>query len=98
MAKPLLRDLLEGEDSTPVAEGVWPTPAQWLYKFNRVDPKKRLEIIEIIINDAQVSMECIIGDHAGAAETLERREEQIRALQRELSTKKRQLRQKNRRV
>lgn len=98
MTKPLLRDLLEGEDPSDVPHMAWPTPGQWLYRFNRLSPEKRLEVIELCLNDTENAMQCLIEDHAGVKDTLELRESQIRVLQRELSSKKRQLRQKNRRV
>ena len=103
MARPLLKDLLEGEDSTPVDERDWPTPQQWLYQFNRLDPQARIEQIERTIRDAKVYMNCLyIEDHKAIiqdlTQKLELRDSQVRALQRELGTKKRILRQKNRRV
>lgn len=103
MTKPLLRDLIEGEDSTPIDERTWPTPGQWLYQFNRLSPEERIKQVERTIRDAQgwwrcTAMEAHDDELKDLREKLALRDDQVRALQRELSTKKRILRQKNRRV
>lgn len=54
-----------GTDSTPVAEGAIPTPAQLLYKILVSDAGHRLKICTRMLEAAEESHQCRMLDHDG---------------------------------
>ncbi|MEU0102414.1 hypothetical protein [Streptomyces sp. NPDC006267] len=71
--------LHEGEELRP-DERTIPTPAQWLWLWNRATPTKRLEIAAAVIDDAARASRCFVGDHEGAIAHYRRRAEQAEDL------------------
>ncbi|MFM9636001.1 hypothetical protein [Streptomyces turgidiscabies] len=61
--------LYEGEEPY-TTEGVVPTPAQWIWKWNRATPARRLQVAEAAIRAQGAEQNCIFGDHAAAMEEL----------------------------
>lgn len=61
--------LHEGEE--PCTDNrVIPTPAQWIWKWNRVTPARRLQIAEAILRARDDAQKCLFGDHQSAVDEL----------------------------
>jgi hypothetical protein len=59
----------EGEE--PYTDSrVVPTPAQWIWKWNRATPARRLRMAEAILGAQETAQQCVIADHKGAVEEL----------------------------
>lgn len=61
-ARAALAALHEGEepDSDPLAE---PTPAQWLWRWNRATPEQRLEVAAVFMANAARAEHCMFMRH-----------------------------------
>lgn len=62
-ARAELERLRAGEDPTPVPENAWPTPGQWLRRFNDAGPELRLEVVRLALDDAETAQRCLIEGH-----------------------------------
>ncbi|MFB4275771.1 hypothetical protein ACBJ59_10800 [Nonomuraea sp. MTCD27] len=58
--------LRAGESDQPAAEGVRPTPAQWIRRWNDLTPERRHTWAEQIIADRADASRCMMADHDGA--------------------------------
>jgi hypothetical protein len=65
-----LAQFYEGEEPY-TTEGVVPTPAQWIWKWNRATPARRLEVAENAIRAQAAEQQCLLSDHAGAVVELQ---------------------------
>jgi len=61
--------LREGEEPY-TDEGVVPTPAQWIWRWNRATSKRRLERAAQIMEMGEQAFACSMADHQGALEEL----------------------------
>jgi hypothetical protein len=64
-ARAELTRLRAGEDTTPVAEGTWPTPAQWIARWNAASAVERLDLATRALDAAHAASECFTADHKG---------------------------------
>ncbi|QQM45221.1 hypothetical protein [Streptomyces liliifuscus] len=64
-----LAQFFEGEEPY-TDERVIPTPAQWIWKWNRATPARRLQIAEAVLGAWDVNQKCLLDDHLGAIEEL----------------------------
>lgn len=61
-ARTELAHLREGEE--PAANPAFmPTPAQWIWKWNRATPEKRLQVAEAVMRDGATASDCRINGH-----------------------------------
>jgi hypothetical protein len=65
--------LQHGEDDTPREPGAWPTPGQWIHRWNRLLPERRLWMAARMIEWQQQASACRELDHAGRIQELEAR-------------------------
>lgn len=68
--KPTREQLLEGEEPY-TDEGAIPTPAQWIWLWNRATPAERLERARRIVEDWQAAKRCQEMNHEGHIRHLE---------------------------
>lgn len=66
-----IKRLREGEDPTPHDEAAWPTPGQWIYRFNRMTAERRLAAANRVVVNGQESLSCFQMDHRGRIEAAE---------------------------
>lgn len=71
----------EGEEPCP-DERAAPTPAQWLWLWNRATPAKRLHVAAQVMDDAARASRCFTGDHEKTIDHYRRRAVQAEDLQR----------------
>ncbi|MER7500471.1 hypothetical protein AB0L05_27815 [Nonomuraea pusilla] len=50
--------LRAGETDQPVAENAWPTPAQWIRRWNDATAEQRLVLAGLVLRDAQAAHDC----------------------------------------
>jgi hypothetical protein len=62
-----LTKLRAGEEDGYI-ENTEPTPGQWLWKYNRATPERRLQMAAAFMRQAAVVERCEMEDHAGAVE------------------------------
>ena len=60
-------------------EATIPTPAQWIWQWNRATPVRRLEVAAAIQNALDRADRCFMGHHEGEIEQLRARAEQAEA-------------------
>lgn len=58
------------EADGPPSEGVHPTPAEWIYLWNRATPEQRLERAHIVLDNAAAAERCRMSAHAVDLERL----------------------------
>lgn len=73
--------LHEGEEPY-TEEAVIPTPAQWIWKWNRATPERRLQKAEAVLHAAEASTRCLLNDHQSAIEELHAAHQTFAALHR----------------
>jgi hypothetical protein len=78
-AKAEIERLRAGEDHTPCLEGVWPTPGQWIARWNSLSADERLDRAARILQFSQEASECFTADHKGRLEEAERWRRQFRS-------------------
>lgn len=66
-AEATLAALRHGEEQ-PADEYLHPTPAQWLWRWNRATPEQRLDTVGRILSAFETSSRCFIEAHASRAE------------------------------
>lgn len=64
-ARAELERLRAGEDPTPVPENAWPTPGQWIRRFNEAPPEERLAVVARALEDARRAGDCFLRNHDG---------------------------------
>jgi hypothetical protein len=62
--------LQHGEDDTPREPGAWPTPGQWIHRWNRLLPEQRLKMAAQMIEWEQQASACRELDHADRIQEL----------------------------
>lgn len=75
--------LRAGESDQPAAEGARPTPAEWIYRWNRATAEERLAMVGTILTAIEAAERCFLMDHEGLHQELEaaRRRNQKMAIQ-----------------
>jgi hypothetical protein len=58
--------LRAGESPEPAAEGIQPTPAEWIRRWNDASPDQRLARAQQILAEAGAAQRCIMADHEAA--------------------------------
>ncbi|MFF0736893.1 hypothetical protein ACFYVK_35430 [Streptomyces chartreusis] len=72
-----LERLHTGEE--PVTdERITPTPGQWIWKWNRVTPEKRLDMAAQILDNMPIARNCFMNDHEAQIERLRAEVERLR--------------------
>lgn len=64
-ARAELARLRAGADTAPVEEGTWPTPGQWIARWNAASADERLELAARALEAAQAASDCFTADHKG---------------------------------
>ncbi|MFD1546985.1 hypothetical protein [Nonomuraea guangzhouensis] len=72
--------LRAGESEQPAPEGVLPTPAEWIHRWNRATAAERLKRVERIIDDSEMANRCWLGDHIATLDDLRRAGARVRDL------------------
>lgn len=65
VARDEVQRLRAGEDGTPPEEGVEPTPAQWIARWNRLTADERQEWARRVLDNAATASDCFIRNHEG---------------------------------
>lgn len=58
--------LRAGESETPAAEGHYPTPAEWIHRWNRSTPEQRLDRAAWVLVGMRAAQRCEMADHEAA--------------------------------
>ncbi|MEV4424021.1 hypothetical protein AB0K23_01330 [Streptomyces sp. NPDC049602] len=56
-----------------------PTPAQWIWRWNRATPEQRLEVAADILSNSERTYHCVLEDHPAQIERLRQRAEEAEA-------------------
>ncbi|MGW5633931.1 hypothetical protein [Streptomyces sp. NPDC003832] len=64
-----LAQFFEGEEPYTDPRLV-PTPAQWIWKWNRATPSRRLQIAEAVLQAWDADQKCFLEDHHAAVDEL----------------------------
>ncbi|MCX5335484.1 hypothetical protein [Streptomyces sp. NBC_00140] len=64
-----LAQFFEGEEPYTDSRAI-PTPAQWIWKWNRATPARRLEVAEAVLRTQDAAQRCLFGDHQSALDEL----------------------------
>jgi hypothetical protein len=70
-ARAEVEHLRAGEDHTPRTEALWPTPGQWIARWNAASPEERLDLATRTLEAAQTASDCFAADHMGRLEQVE---------------------------
>lgn len=64
-----LAQFFEGEEPYTDTSRI-PTPAQWIWKWNRATPAQRLQIAEAVLRTSDADQKCFLEDHHAAVDEL----------------------------